>query len=418
MEIEVSIGASPHHILSPPMCPTTRRFIRTLLVLLFTFAAASLQASEAEALIKQLRKVAAPGSGIGAAEQKVAQKLQKLGRPAISLLIPLLRDQDEEVRSLASYTLCDMPGLTEGDLDALIESRLRGDGWIPPAIASIGTPKAVQFLLDELVREHRTQTQLTWALIGLGDKAVPGLVSIVQNEKSWNDELESAVRHILHEMGAKAASAVEPLMKSAQDESLPEPQRLRAIAAVGAIGLPAESAVPILTTLRAHPSDKIKGLAATAILDIGAREAAAIWLDRLAEAQDSFSRILILRDIAAMRDRGVEAGPALLKYLRDPDWTVRVCAVRTLGYIGYADSAETLIALLDNPEDWRLVFSAAEALGRLPSAAAIPRARNRRPRPLVSSRPHRGHPGDRRCAGTHRPTAQVSRGFPGRVFRL
>ena len=67
-------------------------------------------------------------------------------------LLPLLKDEDAGVRDLASYTLRDAP-VTEEHLDALIASRLKGDGWIAPAIATIGSPRAIEFLASELRKE-------------------------------------------------------------------------------------------------------------------------------------------------------------------------------------------------------------------------------------------------------------------------
>ena len=56
------------------------------------------------------------------------------------------------LRELASYVLSDAEGLTEEHLDTLIESRCQGDVWIPPAIARVGTSKAITFLVEEVRR--------------------------------------------------------------------------------------------------------------------------------------------------------------------------------------------------------------------------------------------------------------------------
>jgi len=67
--------------------------------------------------------------------------------------------------------------------------------------------------------------------------------------------------------------------------------------------------------------------------------------------------------------------PRLAPRARSISWDVRWGAARALGYIGYEDGAQPLIAALDNQDDWRLVFAAAESLGRLRAKAAIPRLR-------------------------------------------
>jgi hypothetical protein len=73
----------------------------------------------------------------------------------------------------------------------------------------------------------------------------------------------------------------------------------------------------------------------------------------------------VLRDIAALGGGGREAGAPVIDLLSSSDPAVRVTAARTLGLIGYRPSASSLVAALDDTDDWRLVYVAAEALGRL-----------------------------------------------------
>jgi hypothetical protein len=61
-------------------------------------------------------------------EEAVAQQIRELGPDAIPYLLPLLKHESPYVRKLTSYTLCGIPGLREEHLDALIESRLDGNG--------------------------------------------------------------------------------------------------------------------------------------------------------------------------------------------------------------------------------------------------------------------------------------------------
>lgn len=349
--------------------------MRSLLILaliLFGCGPPDVRASDAKTLVKTLKATAQPGSGITQEEQEVAKKLQAVGPAAIPYLLPLLRDQNEDIRALASYTLIGMKGLTEQHLDALIESRRRGDGWIPGAIAEIGTPKAVTFLVEELVRERQTGTQVTWSIKKLGKKAVPELVQIYQAEEGWDDKLEETMFSVFKELGAHAAEAIDLLLKMAADEAQPERKRIRAIAAVGAIGIFAERAVPDLQKLRGHGAVEVRNAATSAILNIGSVDAAPILAQSLEQTPDPFGRELILRDIAELKERGNSAGPAVVRHLADDDWNVRVAAARALGYIGYKKSADDLIKLLNRVDDWRLALSAAESLGKLKTERAIP----------------------------------------------
>jgi hypothetical protein len=78
-----------------------------------------------------------------------------------------------------------------------------------------------------------------------------------------------------------------------------------------------------------------------------------------------------LCDLAELGNGGRAAGPAVVKLLARDDWSTRVHAARTLGYIGYAGAVTPLVAALRSDGDWQLVFTSAESLGRLKDAAAV-----------------------------------------------
>ena len=115
--------------------------------------------------------------GIGPEERKLAETVQKYGAEAVPYLVKLLDDGTTNARQLAGYTLRDIDGLKPEHLPALIRARRRGDGWIPPAIARVGTPEAVEFLISDLRQDPDTNTQVTWSLSSLGSKAAPSLSS-------------------------------------------------------------------------------------------------------------------------------------------------------------------------------------------------------------------------------------------------
>lgn len=353
-----------------PLISAVKSLLMALLIPLSSMAE-TVRASEAEALVETLKKTAKPGSGIAEEEQEIAKKLQATGAAAIPYLLPLLREKNEDVRDLASYTLRDMEGLTEQHLDDLIDSCRRGDGWIPPAIARIGTPKAVTFLVKELVRQRETHTQVTWAIEMLGAKAVPALVEVYQNEKGWDEALERTMSYVFNEMGKNLVPAVDPLLKIATNAAESPDKRVRAITAVGLIGLPAEQAVPALQELRQQKDTKIRGTALAAILSIGTAEAAPLLVEQLDQAKDPSERRGIIIDIANLKSRGNSTGPALVKYIANDDWEVRACAVRALGDIGYKGAEGELLKLLNRPDDWHLVFSAVVALENLKSERAL-----------------------------------------------
>jgi hypothetical protein len=97
-----------------------------------------------------------------------------------------------------------------------------------------------------------------------------------------------------------------------------------------------------------------------------------VLLEKLAQPKDASVRANLLRNIAILGERANSAGPAVVKLLSDENWDVRVAAARTLGYIGMVEAAGELIELLDRKDDWRLVFVAAESLGKLRVKQAEP----------------------------------------------
>jgi HEAT repeat protein len=202
----------------------------------------------------------------------------------------------------------------------------------------------------------------------LGKRAIPRLLKVYSRDSEWDARLQAAMDSIFAELGPEAAPAVEPLLRIAEDEAAPKKRRVRAISTLGAIGFSAESAVPALQRLRAKNDGAIRDSAKSAIVRIGSDEAMPILVKEL----DTNPSLIGFRNIAALKSHGRDAGPALMKYLQDPDWDLRVGAIRALGYVGYEPSAEALAMQLICVEDWRIVLSAAEALARLHGAQAIP----------------------------------------------
>ncbi len=106
----------------------------------------------------------------------------------------------------------------------------------------------------------------------------------------------------------------------------------------------------------------------SATMAIGSPESVPLLVMAL-RAEPSLSAF---RPIASLHERGIAAGPALVEFLSNSDADLRVGAARALGYIGYSDAIGNLLALLSDPDDWRLAYVAAESLGRMRAQRAIP----------------------------------------------
>lgn len=314
-----------------------------------------------KACIRAIPTIAAGSMGITQEEQRLAEAINAYGGAAVPELLPYLKDTNKGVRELTSFILRSQPGLREEDLPALMESRLRGDGWIPPAIARIGTPKAIAFLVNEMKKEPEPQSQLTWAFKVLGPKAGPPLVKLYRCGTQCDGRLLEACESIFGELKDQAGSVVPDLKAIALDETQPLIARRAAVTTLGAIG-PSAAAAPDLQSLAAKERADFGEVVDQAFF--GMRHPAAVdgILKRIEQGND-----IAFVDLAEMGRAGQVAGPTIVKYLSDPHRAVR--AARTFGYIGYAGATEELVHLLHS-EDWRKVYVSCESLGQLKAADA------------------------------------------------
>lgn len=327
-----------------------------------------------------LRLVGAPGTccGISKDEQALAQRIWEIGAPAIPGLIDLLDDPNEQVRERVGYILRDIGGLNASHLPALIDARRRGNGWIPPAIARIGTPEAMRFLVDDLHRDPELDTQVTWALVSRSGEAIPYLLDEFTCTDDCDPRFFRAVGSVLREIGDVSAAAVPRLMAIAADDGRPLALRIGAIGVLGDIGRPAAAAAPFLRALLLRPdtvasetSAELGTIAAYALFRLG--DAAAVpSLVEAVRSESGWRRAFAVRDIASLGPSGIAAGPFVRGLLTDPDWDVRVQAAEALGWIGYREAIPDLFRATENA-DWRLVYQAAWALGVLGAREAAPR---------------------------------------------
>lgn len=313
--------------------------------------------------IARAREVADPSGGITPSESEVTERLQALSPQSISPVIQLLEDPDRNVRELAGYILRDMPGLGPAQLAPLERAVEAGDGWLPPAIASIGTPEAIHFLVGQLEKNSpETETQLPYAFERLGSSAFPELLNLFRCNSSCDEAHLRVVVSILSEEKEKAAPVVNPLVAIATEPAGPLVARRLAVRALGGLGATAQPAVNVLLEMMHQGPVPLQSEARQALLAIGGPGTKEALDSSLDVAQDPR---LVLRDIAALGQGGREAGPRVEKFLSSHEPEVRIAAARALGFIAYRPSGPSLIAALGDRDDWRLVYVAAEALGRL-----------------------------------------------------
>lgn len=207
-----------------------------------------------DSCLSNLVAAAQAGEGISDTEQAATAAVLAFGEAAVPRLLSLLKDENPEVRDLVSYALRDAP-VTEDHLDQLIESRLNGDGRIAPAIARIGTPRAIEFLVSELRKEAEAGTQLTWALGTLGEKGVPYVLKVFDCGPC-DERVLVAVADVFSIWGDRAREAIVPLLAIAEDQQRGRIERQGAIRSLGSIGSMASPTVNRLRAIAARdPAD-------------------------------------------------------------------------------------------------------------------------------------------------------------------
>jgi HEAT repeat protein len=323
------------------------------------------QDKDLRSLIAQISDVDGESNGGVEANSQLRDKLQSFKGTAVPYLLPLLGDKDQKIRDFAGFVLRTQEGVTEEHLGALIEAEEGGNDWVPPAIARIGTPTAIQYLVGKVAAKPQSNTQLTYALELAGDKAVPQLTALFKAPTPISPELAAVICNNFRVV--KSDLAVTLLLEVVQDPSLNRSNRVHAVESLGCVGLPARRSVPALQSLAAGDPASYKRAVDLAVIDIGSPEAVPLLVALLREEPST----QVLHRIGGLRDTGRSAGPDVVASLGNADTDVRLAAARALAFIDYKDGAESLVPLLSAAADWRSVYVATESLGRLNDRRAI-----------------------------------------------
>lgn len=304
----------------------------------------------------------AAGSDSAPGRQELAEAINTYGGAAIPDLLIYLKDKDNKVSEVAAYTLRDQPGLREEHLPALIEARLRGDEWVLGAIARIGTPKAIAFLVSDFKKDSQPLSEQGWAFWVLGPKAGPPLVALYRCGTQCDERLLWSCAEIFGRLRDRAGAVVPELKAIALDRTQALIARRAAVMSLGNIGPSAVSVAPDLQTLAATEKADLGEDVYRAL--VGMRHPGAVpgLLNRI----DKGDRMAFV-DLSLLGPAGQGAAPSLVKYLNDPGRAVY--AVRALWFVGYTEPSEPLVQMLRS-EDWRAVYLASAFLGQIRASAA------------------------------------------------
>lgn len=305
--------------------------------------------------------------GMDKEEQAMATALQAYGATAIPPLLAMLTSEKEAVRELAAYTLSEIDGLTDEHLDALVEGWQLGTSWIERAVGRVGTPRALEVLVETLHEYPSSQSQLSGALVMAGGKGALALVESLRDASPRKPAFVDSACQILREMEQDAGTtAIEPLLAVAEAPKLHIKNRGHAVRLVGCLGFRAQPVAPRLEQLRAK-TPRLSNDVGAALTNIVPELKAALFAQHLRTAPG----IPLLRELAALRENGRGAGAVLVELQSHANWEIRVAAVRAMGYLRDTEATELLISLLEDTKDWQRVFVSIEALGRFKDARAI-----------------------------------------------
>jgi HEAT repeat protein len=288
---------------------------------------------------------------------------------AVPRLVALLADPNEQVADLAAYGLRDAESIDAAFLPQIVAGLDRGLGWLPPALAHMpGEAPAREAVARYLVSDSAPHNQEAYALELMGVRAVPYIVNAARCQPRCGEQDHYNLGAVLAEMEEDARTLAAPQLMAVAEEPAASEQAVRGtLEMIGQLGTAGASLEPRLQALRGRKPELAASIDET-LVGIGSSKAGDIFSQRLRESPDIYQ----LRDLADTGSAGVAAGPVLVELLRHPDWEIRQGAARALGFIGYADGASALVPLLDEPTDVRLNWIAAESLGRLQAASALP----------------------------------------------
>ena len=286
------------------------------------------------------------GPEIGPEEEEIRGILKQFGEPAKHELLRRAAGNDCGWRHLARAILWGWGPWMPSDVPELRLALLKDPGgWLARPLREIGTPEAIQALVEDLPKGSENQTD--FALAKLGPKAVPFLMPLLEEEKT-----------------AKSARRVIMRLRLAA---------LRGIAALGSKAKSASETLPALLSspdpaLRAEVDSTLKATRNPAVIHQVTRSCypRAGQFDSLA-----IDALLCLREIAAYGEDGQSAGQDLLPFLSSKNGDERAAGITTLAAIGYKSALPQIEAALSSP-DWRVTYAAVRGIGWLGDKQALP----------------------------------------------
>jgi hypothetical protein len=179
----------------------------------------------------------------GPDEEAIARKLSGFGGPAKHELLSRAVGEDAGWRNLSEAILYNWKTWSPSDVPELRAAlRLDPGGWMAKPLSTIGTPAAIEALVEDLPNGSENQTD--FALEKLGPRAIPALMPLLEN----NNTVPSAVR-VIKLMGDSVAPLQSSWSQIANNPGEPLTKRLAALRAISALGSKARQSASSIESL-------------------------------------------------------------------------------------------------------------------------------------------------------------------------
>ena len=302
-----------------------------------------------------LTKIRDPAVRVVHIDSVIDQRMPQFGDAAIDALVPMLFDSSAEMRRRAGYLLAVFNEINPRYSDQIIAAWRQGNGWLPRAVAALGTDEALSLLWQDYLRDPvwGRNTQVFVALGRMPEARIRPLVMgrFSDCELSETGEDCGGIYSLLSELEPAypdwSQDAIVELAQNARNEET------------------REQATQQLVRLE-HPA----GLAPSQ------ERLDSLTLDDAIE--DDWPVRQLINDVATYGNQGAGSGSDIARFLDARlDEDLRTDAALAIGQVGNRAQIPALLAL--EPElndDWLMAYNVSESLGRLRAEEARPLLQN------------------------------------------
>jgi HEAT repeat protein len=304
-------------------------------------------------------------------EREITDNLRRFGDAAKRELLRRAVGDHRGWRNLAGAVLRYWGDWSPSDVSALRTSlQLEHGGWIAWPLADIGTPDAIQTLVEDLI-VIGPMSQTGAALEKLGARVLAYLLPMLEDERQ---ALQADT--VIQDMGHKALDEAANWLALAEGPEHPKRSRLAALRGLAAMGELVQPHAGRLRALRSDPDADLRDQALKTLIAIRDSSVAPLVGEKCKPSAAALEAtpvqsVICIRDVALFGGNGRGAGPNLMPLLQSKNGAELATAIAVLGYIGYDEAIPAIREAIRAP-DWRVVQAAVLSLGWLGAIEAIP----------------------------------------------